>query len=105
MLVAKGNCGIPEYRDGQICYSGTPEIMADYAAAGARLRCADHRRLLRHHGRARGRDARGCSTRASPGPRPSPIPRSPPALGPVVLPSVTGASDAERERGERRRPA
>ncbi|MCB2055208.1 MAG: betaine--homocysteine S-methyltransferase [Geminicoccaceae bacterium] len=30
-LVAKGNCGIPEYRDGQIHYSGTPSIMADYA--------------------------------------------------------------------------
>ena len=31
MIVAKGNCGIPEYRDGHIHYSGTPEIMATYA--------------------------------------------------------------------------
>lgn len=41
IIVAKGNCGIPEYRDGHIHYSGTPEIMADYATlardAGARI--------------------------------------------------------------------
>jgi 5-methyltetrahydrofolate--homocysteine methyltransferase len=41
IIVAKGNCGIPEYRDGHIHYSGTPEIMADYARlardAGARI--------------------------------------------------------------------
>ncbi len=41
ILVAKGNCGIPQYRDGKIVYSGTPEIMARYAVlardAGARI--------------------------------------------------------------------
>ncbi len=41
ILVAKGNCGIPEYRDGEIVYSGSHEIMADYARmardAGARI--------------------------------------------------------------------
>ena len=41
ILVAKGNCGIPEWLNGQICYSGTPELMATYTAmaidAGARL--------------------------------------------------------------------
>lgn len=41
ILVAKGNCGIPKYDDGRIVYSGTPEIMADYARmardAGARI--------------------------------------------------------------------
>ena len=40
-LVAKGNCGIPEWIDGQISYSGNPELMAKYATmaidAGARL--------------------------------------------------------------------
>ena len=40
-LVAKSNCGIPEYLDGQIVYSGTPELMADYARlaidCGARI--------------------------------------------------------------------
>ncbi len=40
-VVAKGNCGVPQYRDGHIHYTGTPELMADYARialdAGARL--------------------------------------------------------------------
>lgn len=35
-LVAKANCGIPDYVDGKIVYSGTPELMATYAAL-----CAD----------------------------------------------------------------
>jgi 5-methyltetrahydrofolate--homocysteine methyltransferase len=30
-LIAKGNCGIPEYRDGSIHYHGSPELMAKYA--------------------------------------------------------------------------
>lgn len=30
-LVAKANCGLPEYVDGRIRYSGTPEIMGTYA--------------------------------------------------------------------------
>ena len=41
LLVAKANCGIPEYVDGEIVYNGTPELMADYARlardAGARI--------------------------------------------------------------------
>ncbi len=41
VLVAKANCGIPEFIDGEITYSGTPEIMASYAVmardAGARI--------------------------------------------------------------------
>ncbi|HMB74841.1 MAG TPA: homocysteine S-methyltransferase family protein, partial [Kiloniellaceae bacterium] len=41
VLVAKSNCGIPEYQDGQIVYTGTPELMADYARlaldSGARI--------------------------------------------------------------------
>ena len=31
ILVAKANCGIPQYKDGKIVYSGTPELMANYA--------------------------------------------------------------------------
>jgi 5-methyltetrahydrofolate--homocysteine methyltransferase len=31
ILVAKSNCGIPEFTDGKIRYSGTPDLMADYA--------------------------------------------------------------------------
>ena len=30
-MIAKGNCGIPAYVDGEIHYHGTPELMADYA--------------------------------------------------------------------------
>lgn len=41
VIAAKGNCGIPEYRDGQIAYTGSPEIMREYARmardAGARI--------------------------------------------------------------------
>ena len=41
VVVAKGNCGIPSWVDGHIHYSGTPELMADYAClardAGARI--------------------------------------------------------------------
>lgn len=41
VLVAKANCGIPEFIDGAIRYNGTPELMGRYAAlvrdAGARI--------------------------------------------------------------------
>ncbi|MCJ8298370.1 MAG: betaine--homocysteine S-methyltransferase, partial [Pseudomonadales bacterium] len=41
VLVAKANCGLPEYQEGKIVYSGTPELMAEYArmvyGAGARI--------------------------------------------------------------------
>jgi 5-methyltetrahydrofolate--homocysteine methyltransferase len=41
VVVAKGNCGIPQYVEGHIHYDGTPELMADYARivldAGARI--------------------------------------------------------------------
>ncbi len=41
VLVAKANCGVPEYVDGEIRYSGTPEAMETYARlardAGARI--------------------------------------------------------------------
>ncbi|HPQ94531.1 MAG: betaine--homocysteine S-methyltransferase [Thiothrix sp.] len=41
VIVAKANCGIPEYVDGKVVYNGTPELMARYARlamdAGARI--------------------------------------------------------------------
>ena len=41
IIVVKGNCGIPEFRGSEIHYSGTPELMAEYARlardAGARI--------------------------------------------------------------------
>ena len=40
-VIAKGNCGIPEYVEGAIHYHGTPALMAEYAicarAAGAQI--------------------------------------------------------------------
>jgi 5-methyltetrahydrofolate--homocysteine methyltransferase len=30
-LVSKGNCGIPQFHGAEIVYSGTPELMAEYA--------------------------------------------------------------------------
>lgn len=37
ILVAKSNCGVPEWLDGAIVYQGTPELMADYARAAVDL--------------------------------------------------------------------
>jgi len=58
ILVAKANCGIPEFIDGEIHYNGTPEIMARYATmardAGARIvggccgTSPDHVAAMRH---------------------------------------------------------
>ncbi len=40
-VIVKGNCGIPEFRGAEIYYSGTPELMGDYARlaidAGAKI--------------------------------------------------------------------
>ncbi len=63
IIVAKGNCGVPEYVEGAIRYSGSPEIMATYAKlardAGAHIiggccgTTAEHIRAMRdaldHH--------------------------------------------------------
>lgn len=41
VVVAKANCGLPEFVNDQVCYNGTPELMARYATmardAGARI--------------------------------------------------------------------
>ncbi len=57
VLVAKANCGIPQFVDGAIRFKGTPELMADYARlaldAGARIiggccgTTAEHLRSMR----------------------------------------------------------
>jgi hypothetical protein len=57
ILVAKSNCGIPQYVDGAIRFNGTPELMAQYAClsldAGARIiggccgTTPDHLRIMR----------------------------------------------------------
>src|SRR3984957_5056756 len=57
ILVAKANCGIPQFRDGEIRFDGTPELMAEYARlsvdSGARIiggccgTSPDHLRVMR----------------------------------------------------------
>ena len=57
ILIAKANCGIPEYIDGAIRYNGTPELMAAFAVLardlGARIiggccgTSAEHVRTMR----------------------------------------------------------
>ena len=57
VLVAKANCGIPQYIDGALRFNGTPELMAQYAClsldAGARIiggccgTTPEHLRLMR----------------------------------------------------------
>lgn len=42
VVIAKANCGIPQVRGGSIDYSGTPELMADYA----RLACDSGARII-----------------------------------------------------------
>lgn len=41
VIIAKANCGVPEFKNGEFRYTGTPELMADYARlardAGARI--------------------------------------------------------------------
>jgi 5-methyltetrahydrofolate--homocysteine methyltransferase len=99
VVVAKGNCGIPEYKDGHIHYSGTPEIMADYArlarACGARIvggccgTTAVHVAAMRK-----------ALDEGETGPVPD-IATIAEALGPVIVPGAT-AGEAE-PRAERRR--
>lgn len=57
ILVAKANCGIPQWHGGELHYDGTPELMAEYAVlareAGARIiggccgTTAEHVRAMR----------------------------------------------------------
>src|ERR1700723_294315 len=57
VLVAKANCGIPQFVDGEIRFNGTPELMAQYAClsldSGARIiggccgTTPDHLRVMR----------------------------------------------------------
>ncbi len=58
IIIAKGNCGIPEYVEGKIKFSGTPELMAEYARLARDAGGADYRRLLRPAGAASEGDRR-----------------------------------------------
>jgi 5-methyltetrahydrofolate--homocysteine methyltransferase len=101
VVVAKGNCGIPEYKDGHIHYSGTPEIMADYARlardCGARIiggccgTTAVHVAAMR---KALDEGEAGS---------PPDIATIAAALGPVVVPNASAAEAEPRAERRRRR--
>jgi methionine synthase I (cobalamin-dependent) len=100
VIVAKVNCGIPEYRDGHIHYSGTPEVMAAYARlardAGARIvgGCCGTQPV---HLRA----MRAALDAAEPGPPPS-LEEVAEALGPIAAPAPAPAAEpAPRRRRAR----
>ena len=99
ILVAKANCGIPQFVDGAIRFNGTPEMMAHYAClsldAGARIiggccgtrpeHLAAMRRALETHTR---------------GDRPTPE-QVIAAIGPLASPPAR-ATVGERRAGRRR---
>jgi 5-methyltetrahydrofolate--homocysteine methyltransferase len=60
-VIAKGNCGIPEYVDGGIHYHGTPDLMAEYACLARDAGISIIRWLLRDHTRPCGGDGGGAS--------------------------------------------
>lgn len=101
VLVAKGNCGVPEYRDGAIHYGGSPEIMAAYArlarGAGARIiggccgTTPEHVAAMR-----RALDAGGPQSEPS-------IAEIEAALGPVAFTAAVVGDEPRRDRRPRRR--
>jgi 5-methyltetrahydrofolate--homocysteine methyltransferase len=102
-IVAKGNCGIPQWRHGHIHYDGTPEIMADYALlardAGARIiggccgTTADHIRAM---------VAAVAATPKGPVPERAAVEAR---LGPIAAPAPdTADTAAGTEDGGERRP-
>ncbi len=104
VIVAKGNCGIPEFQEGEIVYTGTPEIMADYARmardAGARIigGCCG---TSAHHLKAIVEALDGYTPRALPTKE-----EIESALGPIAAPAVRAhgaAEDAARNKRGRRR--
>jgi 5-methyltetrahydrofolate--homocysteine methyltransferase len=100
LIVAKGNCGIPQYQEGHIHYDGTPAVMADYAClardAGARVIggcCGTTAAHIR---------AMAAALVARPSGSPPQRAAIEAALGPLPAPPASGAA-AGRERRRRRR--
>lgn len=100
-IVVKGNCGIPEFRGSEIYYSGTPELMADYAVmardSGAKIigGCCgtgcEHLKAMRV-----------ALDNYTPGPRPT-LDSIVERIGPFRNKTAgDGAAAAPRERGRRR---
>ena len=109
ILIAKANCGIPEFIEGEIHYNGTPEIMASYATmardAGARIvggccgTSPEHVAAMRH-----------ALDNTIPGPAPS-IEEVQAALGDITAGAQAQASGEHKiksrgsmRRGRRRKP-
>lgn len=104
LVVAKANCGIPVFRGDTVEYSGTPELMADYARlaidAGARIiggccgTSTDHLRAMR-----------AAIDSHTPGPRPT-LESIIATIGPLTNPAPAANDSApRRERTGRRRRA
>jgi 5-methyltetrahydrofolate--homocysteine methyltransferase len=102
VVIAKANAGIPQWRGAHIHYSGTPDLMADYAClavdAGARIvggccgTSAAHLAAMR-----RALDAR------APGERPDEA-KIVAALGALAAPPAKAQAPRERERRRRALP-
>lgn len=101
-LIVKGNCGVPEFRGEKIVYSGTPELMAEYAHlaidAGAAViggccgTTCEHLRAMRK-----------ALDEHRPGPRPT-LDDIVSRIGPLRNPVAGGAgASRRRERRGRRR--
>lgn len=101
VLVAKSNCGIPEFLDGHIHYNGTPEIMADYARmvhdAGARIigACCGSTPI---HLKAMVDALEGYQPKAAPG-----IDDIEAILGPLAAAAKTDGADRRQSRRRHRR--
>ncbi len=102
VIVAKGNCGIPQVHGDHVEYSGTPELMADYARlavdCGARIvgGCCG---TTAEHVAAMAKALAGYE----PGPRPT-VEEIVARLGPTLMKHAhDGETPAPRERRGRRR--
>lgn len=105
VVVAKANCGIPQIRGDSVVYTGTPELMADYARlamdCGVRIiggccgTTPEHVRAMRDAIDSHARGAR---------PEMEEIIRR---LGPLMAPPASGDRTSERgdRKGRRRRSA
>jgi 5-methyltetrahydrofolate--homocysteine methyltransferase len=102
VVIAKGNCGIPEFRGEKIHYSGTPEVMSNYACmavdSGVRIiggccgTAPEHLKAIRHAVDTHLKGARPTHAEIVAG------------VGPFVNAVPGGeASEASRDRSRRRR--
>ena len=100
-IIAKANAGIPEYVEGRIVYSGTPALMADYAAlardSGARIIGGCCGTTPAHLERMR----EALETR--PRGEPPTLERVAEALGPFSSPGDGSGGDSPAPRARRRR--